>query len=321
MKAGIVGVGKLGGTIAFDLADEELFDELVLCDVIEDLARAQAEDIRDGLGGKADTYVRAGPMDDLHDADAIVLAAGQGRKPGMTRLDLLHTNAGVVADAARAIGKIAPKATLVVLTNPLDVMTTVAWSASGLPRDRVVGSGQLLDSIRLRWFLADRYGVKASDVEAVVLGEHGDRAVPIFSRVRVRGKPIDLTPQERMVVREELRTLSARLIEVKGGTIYGPSGATTSLVRALVADGETLVPSSVILDGEFGLRDVAMGAPAVLGRGRVLRVEDWPLWSDEQAALQEAGHALANYADDAEILLGLGVHHDTSLDHLTRKGP
>ena len=320
MKAGVVGVGKLGGTIAFDLADEELFDELVVCDVIENLARAQAEDIRDGLGGKGDTFVRAGTMTDLRDARVIVLAAGQGRKPGMTRLDLLHSNASVVAETARAIGKAAPDAALVVLTNPLDVMTTVAWNASGLPRDRVVGSGPLLDSIRLRWLLAERYGARAADVEAVVLGEHGDRAVPVFSRARVQGKPIDLTPQERAGLREELRNLSAKLIEVKGGTIYGPSGATTALVRALVADGETLVPSSVVLDGEYGLRDVAMGAPAVLGHGHVVRVEDWALWPDEQAALQEAAHALARYADDAQILLGLGVHH-TSQDRIAPEGP
>jgi len=311
MKAGIVGVGKLGGTIAFALAQEPMLEELVLADVVDQLAWAQAEDIRDGLHGKAAPIVRAGSLDDFHNADVVLLAAGQGRKPGMTRLDLLHTNAGLVAELSRSLSKAAPRAALVVLTNPVDVMTMVAWEASGLPRDRVLGSGSLLDSLRLRALLADRLGARATEVEAVVLGEHGDRAVPVFSRAMVRSKPVELTAKEKDEVRAELKAVSAKVIEVKGGTAFGPAGATAALMHALLSHTPSVVPASVVLAGEYGLRDVALGVPAVLGQGHLIQVEEWPLRSDEQAGLQDAGHDLAKYAEDAAVLLGLAVRHTT----------
>ena len=145
MKAGIVGVGKVGGAIAFALAREGPWDELVLVDAVPDLAWAQAEDIRQGLRVSTQPAVRVGTIQDLADCDVVVLAAGQGRKPEMTRLDLLHSNAGLVAELSRNIARVATRASLVVLTNPMDVMTTVAWQSTGWPRTRVLGSGSLLD--------------------------------------------------------------------------------------------------------------------------------------------------------------------------------
>lgn len=319
MKAGVLGVGKLGGTIAYALAQEAFLDELVLYDVVENLAWAQAQDIRTGLGGRTPTAVRAGALEDLRDSDAVLIVAGQGRKPGMTRLDLLHTNAGLVADVSRKVAAIAPNSALVILTNPMDVMTTVAWEASGFPRDRVVGSGQLLDSARLQCLLADHFGVPLADVEATVLGEHGDRAVPLFSRATVRGRPVELSAMERTEILEQLKGLSAKMIEIKGGTTYGPGGATAALVRALLGKTRTVLPASVVLDGEYGLWDVAMGVPAILGEGRVLGVERWPLPADEEAALLMAGHDLAKFAEDATVLLGLAVRH-TSLEHIAAQG-
>ncbi|HEY7587542.1 MAG TPA: lactate/malate dehydrogenase family protein [Thermoplasmata archaeon] len=315
MKAGVVGVGKLGSTIAYALAHDGLWEELVLTDVVDQLAWAQAEDIRDGLSGARACRVRAGTLDDLKDADAVLLAAGQGRKPGMTRLDLLHTNAGLIADLSEALARAAPHAAFVVLTNPVDVMTTVAWEASGFPRERVLGSGHLLDSLRLRALLADRLKAKASEVDAIVVGEHGDNTVPIFSRVRVRGSPVKLGPKERDEIREELKAVAAKVIEVKGGTAFGPAGATAILLRALMNPEPSVVPASVVLAGEYGLRDIAVGVPAVLGKGRVMKVEEWPLKPDEQAALQEAGRDLARFAEDAAVLLGLAVRH-TTLDKI-----
>ena len=311
MKAGVIGVGKLGGAVAFALAREIAWDELVLCDAVEGLAWAQAEDVRHGLRADSQTVVRAGEMEDLADADVVVVTAGQGRKPGMTRLDLLHANAGLVAFLTKSIASAAPHATIVMLTNPMDVMTTVAWEASSLPRERIVGSGTLVDSMRLKVLLADRFHANPSEVDAVVLGEHGDRTVPIYSRTRIRGTTVDLTPEEKRQLLEGLRTLSARVIEVKGGTAFGPAGCTTALVRALVSETPGVMPASVVLQGEYGLRDVAVGVPAVLGRGRVLRVEEWPLRSDEQAGLQEAGHDLARFAEDAAVVLGLAIRHTT----------
>jgi len=311
MKVGVVGVGKLGGEIAFALARDGIWDELVLTDVVEDLAWAQAEDIRTGIAERSDTVVRSGTLEDLRDSNLVLLVAGQGRKPGMTRLDLLHANAPLVRDLSRQIVAAAPKATLVVLTNPVDVLTTIAWEASGLPRERVLGSGGLLDSVRFRCLLADRFGVRPSDVEAVVLGEHGERAVPLFSRVKVRGKPVSVGPEERTKILEELKGISSKVIAGKGGTAFGPAGATASLLHAVMSRTLSTVPASVVLQGEYGIRNIALSVPVVVSQGSVVRVEEWSLAPEEEAALQAAAHDLGEFAEDASVVLGLAVRHTT----------
>src|SRR3989454_10568443 len=180
MKAGIVGVGKVGGAVAFALAREGPWDELVLVDALADLAWAQAEDIRHGLRVSTQPTVRVGKIEDLADCDVVVLSAGQGRKPEMTRLDLLHANAGLVAELSRDIARAARRASLVVLTNPMDVMTTVAGQSTGWPRTPVLGAGTLLDSQRFRVILADRLNVPSVKGSAAVLGEPGEPGTPAF---------------------------------------------------------------------------------------------------------------------------------------------
>ncbi len=311
MKVGVVGVGKLGGEIAFALSRDGIWDELVLVDVAQELAWAQAEDIRTGIAERSDTVVRAGGMADLKDASVVLLVAGQGRKPGMTRLDLLHANAPLVKDLSRQIVAAAPETTIVVLTNPVDVLVTIAWEASGLPRERVLGSGGLLDSVRFRCLLADRFGVRPSAVEATVLGEHGERAVPLFSQVKVRGRPVTLSPEERASILEELKGISAKVISGKGGTAFGPAGATQSLVHALMSRSISTVPASVVLQGEYGIRNIALSVPVAVTNGSFLRVEEWDLAADEQAALQAAARDLGEFAEDASVVLGLAVRHTT----------
>jgi malate/lactate dehydrogenase len=316
MKVGVVGVGKLGGEIAFALARDGIWDELVLVDAVEELAWAQAEDIRTGIAERSDTVVRSGKIEDLKDASVVLLVAGQGRKPGMTRLDLLHANAPLVRDLSRQIVAAAPQTTLVVLTNPVDVLVTIAWEASGLPRERVLGSGGLLDSVRFRCLLADRFGVRPSAVEAVVLGEHGERAVPLFSQVRVRGRPVTVSPEDQVKILEELKGISAKVIAGKGGTAFGPAGATQSLLHALMSRTLSTVPASVVLQGEYGIRDIALSVPVVVSQGSFTRVEEWALAPEEQAALQAAAHDLGEFAEDASVVLGLAVRH-TTLERVT----
>jgi malate dehydrogenase len=303
MKAGVVGVGKLGGAIAFALARDPRWRTLVLTDAVEGLAEAQAEDIRHGLEARARVDVRAGPVEAIEGADLVVVCAGRGRIPGGTRLDLLGTNAPIVRDVGRAIGRVAPQAAVVILTNPLDVMTALAHAASGLPRTQVIGSGGILDSNRLRLLLARRAGAAPADVEATVLGEHGERAVPVLSRARIRGEPIRLTKAEAIRLLEDLRGASLPVIEAKGGTVFGPAGATMALVDALFGSTPTVVPASAVLDGEYGLRGVSLGVPARLARGRLLRIDEWDLAPPELEALRRAGRDLAKFLDDARVLL------------------
>ena len=305
MKAGVVGVGRVGGAIAFALAREGDWDELVLVDAVKDLARAQAEDIRNGLRLSTQPVIRAGSLDDLSESEVVVLCAGQGRKPGMTRLDLLHANAGLVAELSREIAHAASNASLVVLTNPMDVMTTIAWRSTGWPRTRVLGSGTLLDSLRLRMILADRLKVPAVRVSATAIGEHGQRIVPVFSRARVEGRRLTLSPQEKEEITQRLREVSGRIVELKGGTEFGPAGTTADLIAALVGPRPRVVPCSVVLQGEYGVQDVAIGVPAVVGTRRVLALEEWPLSNGERAAFEEAARDLKAFADDAAVLLQL----------------
>ena len=320
LKVGVVGVGKLGGEIAFAVARDGTWDEIVLTDVVEGLAWAQAEDIRSGIAERSDTVVRAGTLEDLVDSNVVLLVAGQGRRPGMTRLDLLHANAPLVRDLCQRVVKVAPRTTLVVLTNPVDVLTTIVWEASGLTRDRVLGSGALLDSVRLRCILANRYHVRPSEVEALVLGEHGERAVPLYSRVRIQGRSVEFTAEEKAAILDELRSVSGKIIQGKGGTAYGPAGATASLLHAVVSPHPSTAPASVVLHGEYGVQDLALGVPAVVGKGHLLRVEEWPLLPEEQQQLDAAAHDLGEFAQDASVLLGLAVHH-TTLDKFAAPAP
>src|SRR5207253_10123465 len=303
MKAGVVGVGRVGGAIAFALAREGDWDELVLVAAVKDLARAQAEDIRNGLRLSTQPVIRAGSLDDLSESEVVVLCAGQGRKPGMTRLDLLHANAGLVAELSREIAHAASNASLVVLTNPMDVMTTIAWQSTGWPRTRVLGSGTLLDSQRFRVILADHLQVPTVKVSATALGEHGQRVVPVFSRTKVSGRRPTLSTKDKEEIARRLREVSTRIIEAKGGTAFGPAGATVELIHALIGSRPRVVPCSVVLDGEYGVHDVAIGVPAVLGTGRGLALEEWPLADDERTAFEEAARDLKAFAEDAEVLL------------------
>jgi len=221
----------------------------------------------------------------------------------MTRLDLLHANAGLVAELSREIARTARRASLVVLTNPMDVMTTVAWRSTGWPRTRVLGSGTLLDSQRLRMILSDHLGVPSVKISATVLGEHGQRVVPVFSRVKVSGRRPTLSAKDKEEITRQLREVSGRIIAAKGGTAFGPAGATVELVHALIGSRPRVVPCSVVLEGEYGVHGVAIGVPAVLGTGRVLGLEEWPLTDDEHAAFEEAARDLTAFADDAAVLL------------------
>jgi len=167
----------------------------------------------------------------------------------------------------------------------------------------VLGSGTLLDSQRFRMILADHLNVPSVKVSATVLGEHGERVVPVFSRAKVGGRRPTVSAKDKEEITRRIRDVSTRIIAAKGGTAFGPAGATVELVHALIGSRPRVVPCSVVLEGEYGVHGVAIGVPAVLGTGRVLALEEWPLADDEQAAFEEAARDLKAFADDAEVLL------------------
>ena len=307
MKVSFIGTGRLGSTIAYTTALRGLADEVVMVDILEDLARGQAYDMRHALEYKSETTVRAAGYEDIRDSDVVVVTAGRPRQPGMSRLDLLATNTPIMRDIARRVADLAPLTVMINLTNPMDVMNYVAHRSAGLRRTQIVGSGGMLDAARFRTALADHLSVPTASVEAYVLGEHGDSQVPVWSRVHVDGEERAFSEEERTAIRESIREVAINIITGKGATEYGPANGTADMIQAILRDEGVLIPSSIVARGEYGLKDISIGMPVVLGGGGVTEVQEWDLDAGELQDLQASGEVLERGRDDAlEILEGEG---------------
>lgn len=303
MKVSFIGTGRLGSTIAYTTALRGLAEEIVLVDILEDLARGQANDLRHAVEYKAEASVRATGYQDVRDSHVVVVTAGRPRSPGMSRLDLLATNAPIMKDIAQRVGDVAPDAAMINLTNPMDVMNYVAYRSSGLRRTQVVGSGGMLDTARFRTALGDHLGVPASTVEAYVLGEHGDSQVPVWSRVRVDEEPRVFSDEERTTIRENIKEVAINIISGKGATEYGPANGTADMIEAILRDEGALIPSSIVAKGEYGLKDLSIGMPVVLGSGGVTEILEWDLEPTELEDLQASGRLLEKGREEALSVL------------------
>lgn len=260
MKLGFVGAGRVGSTSAFTCLLNLDVDEIALVDIAEDLAVGEAMDLAHAAAG-IDKYPKiAGGADYslLKGSDIIVVTAGLARKPGMTRLDLATKNAGIIKDIAKKIVENAPESKILVVTNPMDVMTYIMWKESGKPRNEVFGMGNQLDSQRLKERL---YSAGARNIRrAWILGEHGDSMFVAKSLADFDGE-VDWEAVEK-----DVRFVAAEVIKRKGATIYGPAVAVYRMVRAVVEDTGEIIPTSVVLQGEYGIENVAVGVPAKLGK-------------------------------------------------------
>ncbi len=303
MKVSFIGTGRLGSTIAYTTALRGLADEVVMVDILEDLARGQAYDMRHALEYKSETIVRAAGYEEIRDSDVVVVTAGRPRQPGMSRLDLLATNTPIMRDIARRVADLAPLTVMINLTNPMDVMNYVAHRSAGLRRTQIVGSGGMLDTARFRTALADHLSVPTASVEAYVLGEHGDSQVPVWSRVHVDGEERTFSEEERTAIRESIREVAINIITGKGATEYGPANGTADMIQAILRDEGVLIPSSIVARGEYGLKDISIGMPVVLGGGGVTEVQEWDLDPGELQDLQASGKVLERGRSDALAIL------------------
>lgn len=308
MKVTIVGAGFYGSTLAQRLAEADLVDEVVLVDIIEDRPQGLALDMMQSRPIEAfETRVTgANDYSPTKGSDLCVIAAGLPRKPGMSRMDLLEVNAGIVGEVTRQLVAGSPDAVLVVVSNPLDEMTALTARVSGLPPNRVIGQAGMLDTARFKHFLAEHFGVSPREVEAVTLGSHGDTMVPVPSQVRVGGRPLaeiaDATAIEELVRRT--REGGAEVVSLlKTGSAYlAPSSAAAAMVRAVLGDTKEVMPVCAWVTGQYGISDVYLGVPARLGRGGVEEIVEIDLTDDELAALQEAAEAVrAKQADVAQF--------------------
>ncbi len=285
MKIGFVGAGRVGSTSAFTCIQHLNVEEIALVDIVEDLAVGEAMDLAHAASAleKYPKIVGGSDFGLLRGSEIIVVTAGIARKPGMSRLDLATKNAEIIRDIAKKIMQNSPESKILVVTNPLDVMTYVMWKETGKPRNEVFGMGSLLDTVRLKERIV-ALGGKPKKV--FMMGEHGDTMFLPKSIAEVDGN-VDL---DRVV--EDTRTIAAEIIRRKGATFYGPAVCVYRMVRAVVEDTKEEIPTSVVLQGEFGIDGVAIGVPAILGKDGVEKVVEYALNKEDIECLKRSAEVL-----------------------------
>lgn len=303
-KVSIVGAGNVGASTAMYLAQRNLCD-IMLIDIVPDMPKGKALDLSQA-GPLLNYDLKVEGTDDMSamaGSDMVVVTAGFPRKPGMTREDLINKNAEIVGPVAENIKKHAPKAFVLIVTNPLDIMTFHAWKITGFPPNRVFGQAGILDSIRFRTFVGWELGVSPVDVQAMVLGGHGDTMVPLPSYTTVAGIPItELIPPERIkAISDRTRDGGGEIVKLlkTGSAFYAPAAATVEMVEAVLTDRKRLVPASAYVNGQYGLKDMYIGVPVVMGAGGIEKVIELKLGKDDLAALQKSG---AVYKDMLKVL-------------------
>ena len=297
-KVAVVGAGNVGATAAQRLAEKHLARTVVMIDVVEGVPQGKALDQWQSgpIEGFDARVLGANSYDEAAGAEVFVVTAGIARKPGMSRDDLVKTNAGIVRSVAKEIARVAPKAIIVVVSNPLDVMCYVAMRASGFPRERVIGMAGVLDTARYRMFLAEAMDVSVEDIQAMVLGGHGDTMVPLVSYTTVSGIPVSqLIPADKLAaIVDRTRNGGAEIVAFlkTGSAYYAPSAAAVLMVEAIALDKRRILPCSAWLQGEFGLRDVFCGVPCKLGSRGLERILEITLTDPERADLVKSAEAV-----------------------------
>lgn len=294
----VVGAGNVGATAAQRIAEKRLARRVVLVDVLEGIPQGKALDEWQAgpIEGFDTRLIGTNGYDETAGSEVVLITAGVARKPGMSRDDLLATNAAIVRDVARDVARTSPDAIIVVVSNPLDVMCYVAKVVSGFPRERVIGMAGVLDTARYRTFLAQALDVSVRDIQAMVLGGHGDTMVPLVSYTTVSGIPVsqllDRATLDQIV--ERTRNGGAEIVSLlkTGSAYYAPSAAAVQMVEAIVYDEKRILPCSAWLQGEYGLSGLFLGVPCKIGRRGLERVVEVELTPEERTALHKSAEAV-----------------------------
>ena len=300
-KVAIIGCGFVGSATAFTLMQSGLFSEMVLVDVDRNRAEGEALDISHGMPFASPMNIYAGDYDDLADAAIIVVTAGANQQPGETRLDLVHKNVGIFKSIIPEIAKRDFGGILLVVSNPVDILTYVALKLSGLPEDRVIGSGTVLDTARFKYILGEHLGVDPRNVHARIIGEHGDSEIAAWSTANVSGIPVNTFCELRghfehdestRRIAEDVKNSAYEIIAKKKATYYGIAMSVKRICEAIVRDEKPILPVSNYQRGVHGLYDVVLSMPAVVGKDGVEYQVPTPLSEDEQARLHASADAL-----------------------------
>lgn len=309
----LIGDGAVGSSYAFALVTQNIAQELGIIDINKDRTEGDAMDLSHALAYTSPKKIYAADYSDCKDADIVVITAGAAQKPGETRLDLVEKNLKIFKDMVGQVMESGFDGIFLIASNPVDILTYATWKFSGLPKERVIGSGTSLDSARFRQAIADLLDVDTRNVHGYILGEHGDTEFPVWSHANVAGLQIYEWINENPDVNEEalvdvffqVRDAAYEIINKKGATFYGIAVSLTRITKAILNDENSVLPLSVYLDGEYGQEDIYIGSPAVINRHGVKKVIEIPLNDAEQEKMELSVKTLKEIRDQAFEKLGL----------------
>lgn len=309
-KVAVIGTGFVGSSTAFALMESGLFSEMVLLDADKSRAEGEAMDISHGLPFARPMKITAGEYEDLHDAAIIVITAGAGQKPGETRLDLVKKNVSIFHSIIPEIVKYNTEGILLIVANPVDILTYVAAKLSGFPENRVFGSGTTLDSARLKYLLGEHLSVDARSVHAWIIGEHGDSQIAAWSSANVSGVPLNdfcemrgyLDHEENMrSIADDVKNSAYSIIEKKKATYYGVAMAVRRICEAIIRDEKSILPVSSIQHGLYGIEGVSLSMPSIVGKDGVERTIPVSLNETEEVELKKSAVALQNILESLDL--------------------
>ncbi len=306
-KVAIIGTGFVGSSIAFALLNEEIFSEIVLIDRNKEKAEGEAMDLSHGLPYRSNMNIYVGEYKDIKDASIVILTAGANQKEGETRLDLIHKNASIIRSIIQEIKPIEMEGILLVVSNPVDILTHIAYVESGLPKNRVFGSGTVLDTARLKYLISKHLDVDAKNVHAVIIGEHGDSELVTWSIANISGIPLNefcelrghFNHEEAMKkLYESVRDSAYEIIKRKGATYYGVAISVAHIASCIVNNTHTMLPLSTELDGEYGVNGIALSVPSIVGRDGIEKVLEIKLSDNEQKQLLSSAKIIKEIIKD-----------------------
>lgn len=306
-KVAMIGCGFVGAATAFSLMESGLFSEMVLIDADHERAEGEALDISHGLPFTRPMKIYAGEYDDIVDAAIIIITAGANQKPDETRLDLVQKNVGIFKSIIPQIARRQCPGILLVVSNPVDILTYTAWKLSGFPENRVLGSGTVLDTARLKYNLGEHLGVDSRGVHAFIIGEHGDSELAAWSSATVSGVPLNTFCEMRghynhdeatERIAEDVKNSAYEIIRKKKATYFGVAMAVRRICEAIIGDEKSILPVSNLMHGEFGIDDVTLSMPAIIGAKGVERLVPIPLDQEEQEKLSESASTLRKILDE-----------------------
>ncbi len=303
----IIGAGKVGSTAAYNILQRRISEEVVLMDIAENQAKGEALDMMQTAPAIEFDGKIIGTSDyaEIENSELVIITAGQPRQPGMTRIDLATRNAKIIQGITQQVSKHAPDCLIMMVTNPVDIMTYIATKISGFPRSRVFGMGNILDTMRFRTYIANALNISREDIRALVIGEHGDTMIPLVGYSSVSGIPITqlLNAQQISQIVDQTRSSGSDVIKLKGSTTYAPAAAIAIMTDAVLKDRKRLLSTSTLLQGEYGYTDISMGVPCILGKSGIQRIIQLPFDEETKEEFQKSADAVTDATRQTEETL------------------